>query len=198
MLANRRHPSVLLICTSFGPIGTVFTVACTYERTFTRLKADNNLPCTMSGRSLVQGPAAHVIYNDLTERSTRVHVARLFFHAFFCGYFYSSSDTLGLPRSHRTFDATPSLSFLIACLYSRQVALRLQNEVEDLVLEVFERLPQTVDGFREGDIAGSGMDVSSLFFCSPASGTPVGTQFRHVVTPTSPPGSCTFLTHRSS
>lgn len=42
----------------------------------------------------------------------------------------------------------------------RQVAARLQKEVEDLVLEVFERLPQTVDGFRDGDIAGSGMEVS--------------------------------------
>lgn len=42
----------------------------------------------------------------------------------------------------------------------RQVAARLQKEVEDLVLEVFERLPQTVDGFRDGDVAGSGMEVS--------------------------------------
>ncbi|CAB1113028.1 unnamed protein product [Ectocarpus sp. CCAP 1310/34] len=46
----------------------------------------------------------------------------------------------------------------------RQVALRLQNEVEDLVLEVFERLPQTVDGFREGDVGGSGMDACSVVF----------------------------------
>ncbi|CAM9210968.1 unnamed protein product [Ectocarpus sp. 12 AP-2014] len=46
----------------------------------------------------------------------------------------------------------------------RQVALRLQNEVEDLVLEVFERLPQTVDGFREGDVAGSGMDACGVVF----------------------------------
>lgn len=45
----------------------------------------------------------------------------------------------------------------------RQVAARLQKEVEDLVLEVFERLPQTVDGFRDGDIAGSGMEVSGCF-----------------------------------
>eukprot|EP00903_Cladosiphon_okamuranus_P010230 g9689.t1 len=46
----------------------------------------------------------------------------------------------------------------------RQVAARLQNEVEDLVLEVFERLPQTVDGFRKGDIAGSGMEACSIVF----------------------------------
>ncbi|CAM9776300.1 unnamed protein product [Ectocarpus fasciculatus] len=46
----------------------------------------------------------------------------------------------------------------------RQVALRLQKEVEDLVLEVFERLPQTVDGFREGDIAGSGMEACGVVF----------------------------------
>ncbi|CAN0069824.1 unnamed protein product [Scytosiphon promiscuus] len=42
----------------------------------------------------------------------------------------------------------------------RRVAERLQKEVEELVLEVFERLPQTVDGFRDGDIAGSGMEAS--------------------------------------
>lgn len=43
------------------------------------------------------------------------------------------------------------------------MAARLQKEVEDLVLEVFERLPQTVDGFRDGDIAGSGMEVSVVW-----------------------------------
>lgn len=47
---------------------------------------------------------------------------------------------------------------------SSQVAERLRKEVEDLVLEVFERLPQTVDGFREGNIAGSGMEASRLIF----------------------------------
>ena len=42
----------------------------------------------------------------------------------------------------------------------RQVVSRLQKEVEDLVLEVFERLPHTVEGFQEGGIEHSGMDVS--------------------------------------
>lgn len=49
---------------------------------------------------------------------------------------------------------------VVFCFRDGQVAARLQKEVEDLVLEVFERLPQTVDGFRDGDIAGSGMEVS--------------------------------------
>ncbi|CAN0155492.1 unnamed protein product, partial [Hapterophycus canaliculatus] len=48
----------------------------------------------------------------------------------------------------------------------RRVAERLQKEVEELVLEVFERLPQTVEGFREGDIAGSGMEASLFAACS--------------------------------
>lgn len=42
----------------------------------------------------------------------------------------------------------------------RQVVARLQKEVEDLVLEVFERLPKTVDGFQAGGIEHTGMDVS--------------------------------------
>lgn len=42
----------------------------------------------------------------------------------------------------------------------QQVVARLKNEVEDLLSEVFERLPQTVDGFQEGGIEHSGMDVS--------------------------------------
>lgn len=44
----------------------------------------------------------------------------------------------------------------------RQVASRLQNEVEDLVSEVFERLPQTVDGFQEGDRERGGMEASRV------------------------------------
>lgn len=46
----------------------------------------------------------------------------------------------------------------------RQMASRLQKEVEDLVLEVFERLPQTVDGFQNGDTLGEGMKVGYVFF----------------------------------
>lgn len=65
------------------------------------------------------------------------------------------SDCIG-PPNH--FNAP-----FISTFSSSQVALRLQKEVEDLVLEVFERLPQTVDGFRDGNIAGSGMEVSRCF-----------------------------------
>lgn len=43
----------------------------------------------------------------------------------------------------------------------RQVASRLQKEVERLVLEVFERLPQTVDGFQQDDTIREGMKASS-------------------------------------
>lgn len=45
----------------------------------------------------------------------------------------------------------------------RQVASRLQAEVEDLVSEVFERLPQTVDGFEEGGLVDDGMKVRCGF-----------------------------------
>lgn len=41
-----------------------------------------------------------------------------------------------------------------------QVVARLQKEVGDLVLEIFERLPQTVDGFEGGDLIREGMKVS--------------------------------------
>lgn len=44
----------------------------------------------------------------------------------------------------------------------RQVVSRLQNEVEELLMEVFERLPNTVDGFQDDDIDHTGMDVSAL------------------------------------
>lgn len=37
---------------------------------------------------------------------------------------------------------------------------RLQKEIEDLVLEIFERLPQTVDGFEGGGLIREGMKVS--------------------------------------
>lgn len=43
----------------------------------------------------------------------------------------------------------------------RQISARLQKEVEDLVLEVFERLPHTVDGLEsEDDDALGGMEAS--------------------------------------
>lgn len=44
----------------------------------------------------------------------------------------------------------------------RQKATRLQQEVETLVLEVFERLPKTVDGFEEDDNNQGGMQASLL------------------------------------
>lgn len=42
----------------------------------------------------------------------------------------------------------------------RRLAARLQQQVEDLVLEVFERLPQTVDGLETGDKFHGGMKAS--------------------------------------
>lgn len=48
----------------------------------------------------------------------------------------------------------------------RQKASRLQQEVENLVLEVFERLPKTVDGFEEDDSKQGGMQVSCHSFLS--------------------------------
>lgn len=42
------------------------------------------------------------------------------------------------------------------------VAARLQNEVEKLVLEIFERLPKTVNGFQEVDADLGGMKVNSM------------------------------------
>lgn len=46
----------------------------------------------------------------------------------------------------------------------RQTASRLQNAVEELLLEIFERLPQTVDGFEEVEPIRGGMKAS-LFYC---------------------------------
>lgn len=51
-----------------------------------------------------------------------------------------------------------------------QVVARLQKEVEDLVLEIFERLPQTVDGFQGGDLVPEGMKACCIVFAPEKTG----------------------------